>query len=189
MNPDYLNSVVTLIVGISAFVIFWLGKRSEKRNAAAIIVMDIRHAEKVVYTLLERGAIDRSMKRILHENNWARYKHLFASKFSYDDLESLNRFFDSCTEIEEARRRMIEVFYTTVSAKAELLQKSIFETNDLETQEGREKRAAIIHRFNKEDSFFDPDDPKSVVLWSLQVMGKPSNLPAFETLRKIAKIH
>ena len=83
--------------------------------------MDIRHAEQVVVSLLERGFIDReSLKPILHENNWVKYKHLFAADFSYDDFSAINRFFDSCVEIAEARKRMNEVFYSAITAKAAL---------------------------------------------------------------------
>ena len=99
MDAKYLDSLVTFIVGLVALATYWLTKRHEKQNAAAIIIMDIRHAEQVVVSIIERGSIDRNLKPILTENNWAKYKHLFASRFSYDDLASLNRFFDACVEI------------------------------------------------------------------------------------------
>src|SRR5690606_30326637 len=99
MPMEYLDSMVILIVGGVTILVFWLTKRSEKRNAATVIVMDIRHAEQVVQSLLEKGNIDKSLKRVLSENNWGRYKHLFATTFSPDDFAAFNRFFDACVEI------------------------------------------------------------------------------------------
>lgn len=188
MTPEYLNSFVTLVVGLLALLVYWLSKRHEKKSAAAIIVMDIRHAEQVVFALLEHGDVDRTMKKILNENNWAKYKHLFASDFSYDDLSAINRFFDSCVEIAEVRRRMHEVFHSVLIAKAVLLQDQILKIDDLEAPEGQEKRAKLIERFNQESYIFNAQDPKQTVYRSLQVMGKPSNSVAFQRLRRVAGI-
>ena len=74
MNPDIINSIVTFVVGLFAIGVYLATKHSEKRNAATIVVMDIRHAEQVVLSLLEKGAVDKSLKIILSENNWAKYK-------------------------------------------------------------------------------------------------------------------
>jgi hypothetical protein len=150
--------------------------------------MDIRHAEQVVLSIVERGSADRNLKIILHENNWAKYKHLFASRFSYDDLAALNRFFDSCVEIAEARKRMKESFFASINAKAALLQEKILTIEDLESPTGQATKNALINRFNTETYFFDPIDPKASIHQSLQLIGQPSSSPAFEKLKRIAKI-
>jgi hypothetical protein len=188
MHPEYINALVTLIVGLLALVVYWLTKRSERKSAAIIIVLDIRHAEQVIVSLVERQAVDKSLKPILHENNWAKYKHLFASSFSYDDIEKLNRFFDSCVEIAEARRRMQEVFFAAVNAKAVLLQEKILDITDLDTPAGQEARIKVIAKFNSEAYAFDPQAPKDTVILNLQLMGRPSNAIVFEKLKKIAGI-
>lgn len=188
MNPEYLNSFATVAVGLFAFAVYWLSKRNEERNAAAIIVMDIRHAEQVVLSLLERAAVDRSLKPILHENNWAKYKHLFATDFSYDDFAAPNRFFDSCVEIAEAKRRMNDVFYAAVNAKAALLQEQILAIVNVESPEGQEARTKLITRFDIEAHVFDPSDPKFIVMQNLNLMGRPSNSPAFAKLKDIARL-
>lgn len=187
MSPDYFNSIVTAVVGLIALLVYWLTKRHEKESAAAIIIMDIRHAEQIIVSLIDRGVIDRaSLKPILHENNWAKYKHLFASSFSYDDLSTFNRFFDSCVEIAEARKRMNEVFYAAVNAKGVLLQEKVLEIEDLQSEDGQRKRAALIEKFNAETCAFDPIEPKNIVLQQLNLMGRPSNSIAFAKLKKIA---
>ncbi len=186
MNPDYLNSVVTLVVGLFAFAVYQLGKRHERKAAATILMLDIRKAEQAVLFLLEKNVIDKNMKPVLHENNWAKYKHLFASDFTTDDLSVLNRFFDSCLEIAEARRRMNEVFYAAVLAKAELVQQKLFEIEGLETPAGQANRTQVIERFNKESFAFDPDDPKNTIRQHLAIMGRPSEAPVFAKLARLA---
>lgn len=187
MDPNYVNSIVTLIVGFAAVFVYWLTKRAEKRNAAIIIVMDIRHAEQVVFSILETGIIDKTLKNILSENNWAKYKHLFASDFSYDDFACFNRFFESCVEISDARIRMNEVFYANLNAKASIAQQKLFEL-DISDEKWQHKKQEIIEYINSETFVFDPNEPKSRVLQSLQLMGRLSNTIAFYKLKKIAKI-
>lgn len=186
MNPEYLNSIVTFIVGLVALVVYWLKKRSDKRNAATIVIMDIRHAEQVVLSILEKGVVDTFVKNILVENNWEKYKHLFAGNFSQDDFSAFNRFFGACLEISEARERMLEVFNAGLCAKAEISQRLLLETDFADTPEGKENRERIIKKICSETWNFDPDDPKTRIFKSLQLMGRLSNTVAFEKLKRIS---
>ncbi len=189
MSPDIINSIVTFVVGLVAFGVYWLTKRAEKRNAATIVVMDIRHAEQVVLSILEKGMVDKSLKNILSENNWGKYKHLFASKFSYDDFAAFNRFFEACVEIADARKRMGEVFYANLTAKASIAQQKILSIENLSTPEGQAKKQQIITEIDGETFAFEPQEPKNRIFQSLQLMGRLSNTVAFEKLKKIAGIH
>lgn len=188
MNPEYINSVVTLLVGGIALIVYWLTKRNEKRNAATIILMDVRHAEQVVLSILEKGAVDTFLKNIITENNWNKYKHLFASDFSQDDFSSFNRFFDSCIEMSEARKSMLAIFNGALIAKAEYVQHLLLDIDNPSSQQGKDTRQLIITKANQENFVFDPDDPKGRILRSLQLMGRLSNTVAFEKLRKVAGV-
>lgn len=188
MSPDIISSAATLIVGFFAIGVYQLTKRTEKQNAATIVVMDIRHAEQVVLSILEKGMVDKSLKNILSENNWGKYKHLFASEFSYDDFAAFNRFFDACVEIADARRRMGEVFYASLTAKASIAQQKIFSIENLSAPEGQDKKQQVITEINSEVFVFEPAEPKERILQSLQLMGRLSNTIAFEKLKKLAGI-
>lgn len=183
---EYLNTTVTFLVGLVALVVYRLSKRTEKRNAAVIILMDIRHAEQVASSIRETMQVDRHIKTILYENNWEKYKHLFASDFAYDDFVALNRFFDSCSEIAQARLRMQEVFYAAVKAKATIMQEKIFSSEDPEAPISPTKALKWIELINKDENFFDPEDPKRIVRKHLSLMGTPSTSLAFHQLRKTA---
>lgn len=188
MNPEIVNSIVTLLVGLIALVVYRMTKRAEKRNAATIVVMDIRHAEQVVISILEKGMVDRNLKNILFENNWAKYKHLFASFLSSDDFSAFNRFFDSCVEISDATNRMREVFYASLNAKASIAQTKVFAVENLFSPEGQVKKNQIIAEINTEDFVFDPKEPRDRIFRSLQLMGRLSNTVAYEKLKKLGGI-
>ncbi|PKD38009.1 hypothetical protein CWO84_22450 [Methylomonas sp. Kb3] len=188
MNPELINAAVTFAVGLIALIVYGLKKRAEKRNAATIVVMDIRHAEQVVISILEKQVVDRTLKDILLENNWAKYKHLFASDFSHDDFAAFNRFFVACTEIADARRRMLEVFYSNLNSKASVIQQKILEIDNLMSPEGQAKKQELIAAINAEDFVFEPNEPRTRILSSLQLMGRLSNTIAFEKLKKLGGI-
>ncbi len=188
MNPEYLNSIITLIVGSVAYVVYRLTKRAEKKNAAMIVLMDIRHAEQVVLSILEKGAVDTFVKNIIFENNWGKYKHLFAADFSQDDFSAFNRFFNACIEISEARRWMLEIFNANLRAKAETSQQMLLAIDQTDMSEYQENRQKVINKICAETWVFDPDDPKARIFRSLQLMGRLSNTIAFEKLKVIAGV-
>lgn len=188
MDLNIINSIVTFVVGLVALVVYGMTKRHEKKNAATIIVMDIRHAEQVVLSILEKGAIDISTKDVLLENNWSKYKHLFASDFSHDDFAVFNRFFNSCVEMSDARKRMREIFYSNLNEKARILQNKILNIKSPEDPEGQALRKKLIDEINIESYVFDPNEPKDRMLQNLRLMGRLSNTVAFEKLKRKAGI-
>lgn len=187
MSPEYLNSIVTLTVGFVALVVYKLAKIDEKRNAAIIIVMDIRHAEQVIRSILDKGAVDTFTKNIISENNWEKYKHLFATQFTQDDFEAFNRFFEACVEIAEARNRMHNIFTANLQAKAEILQQKILSI-DYNNPAWEKERAEIIEFGDKESYTFSPNEPKTRINKSMELMGTLTNTIAFEKLKKTGRM-
>lgn len=149
--------------------------------------MDVRHAEQVVSSLLEKNLVDRHIKPMFLENNWNTYKHLFASDFSQDDFEAFNRFFLACAEVSEARRVMNEIFYAGLQEKAACVQQMLLGIDSLNPEDFDDKRKSIISRVNSETFVFDPDEPKERVLRNLSFLGRISTTVAFHKLKKIAE--
>lgn len=187
MSLDITNSIL-IVIGCVALYVYRSAKRAEKRNAAIIVVMDILHAEQVVLSILENGMVDKTLKAILAENNWAKYKHLFASEFSHDDFTAFDRFFNAGVEIADARKHMGEVFYANLTAKATLVQQKIFAIENLTLPEGQKKKQQVINEINNENFIFDPQEPKVRIFQCLQMMGRLSNTTAFENLSRVAGI-
>lgn len=188
LTLENFKNLAAPIVGTVALIVYWLNKRTEKRNAATIVLMDIRHAEHVVQSILEKGTVDTFVKKIITENNWSKYKHLFASDFSQDDFLAFNRFFEACVDISESRTRMLEIFNSGIRAKAEKLQQMLLSIDKPESNEGKQKREELISNAHKESYVFEPDDPKLRIYRNLQLMGRLSNTIAFEKLKAISGI-
>ncbi|MCC4781656.1 hypothetical protein [Vibrio lentus] len=186
---EYLNSIVTLIVGLSAYYVYYASKKHAKESAANIIIMDIRHAEQIVQNILEKGFVDIWTREVLLENNWSKYKHLFVKDFGQDDFASFNRFFDSCVEMSDARMRIRDTFYISLNAKAEILQQKLADVEDPMSPAGVEKRNLILSQINQENLLFEPVEPRDRMMRNLQMMGKLSNTIAFEKLKVKAGIN
>ena len=184
MDIGLINSAVTLFVGCVALYVYWLNKKHEKASAATIIIMDIRHAENVVQSILEKNQIDISTNDVLSENNWSKYKHLFANNFSQDDFAAFNRFFESCVEMSDARMRLREVFYTSINAKAQLTQEKIHSIENLSSPEGQQKADIIFDEICNGHRLFEPNEPKDRMMRNLQMMGRLSNTSSFDKLKK-----
>ncbi|PTP88150.1 hypothetical protein CWO04_06970 [Vibrio splendidus] len=180
-----LNVVVTLIAGVTALVVYLLSKRHERKGAATILLMDIRNAESVVLSIKEKG-LDLWTKEILTDNNWNTLKHLFVSEFSNDEIVSFNRFFDSCSEMKDARTRMRDLFYTTLTSKAQIYQQKVYEIEGLNTDAGRIKQQELFHNINSDFGVFNADEPQKRFLKNLEIMGILSNSTGFTKLKKYA---
>ena len=185
-GPLIVGLIVGFIAPFIALYVYKETKRNEKKNAATIVVMDIRHAEQVVLSILEKNTVDMWTKEVLFENNWSKYKHLFVSDFSYDDFAMINQFFDSCMEMSHARRRLREIFSANLDEKARIFQQKILNVESPESASGQILKQQIIDKINRETKTFDPDEPKTRILQNLNVMRLLSGTVAFEKLRKLA---
>lgn len=183
---QYLNAFVTFVVGFVALVVYRMQKSAELSDASNIILMDIRHAEQAISHLLERQVIDKNIKPLLVDNNWAKYKHLFASRFSQDDFEAFNRFFFACAAVSDAHKRMSEVFYAGILAKAAYIQQQLMEVENPESEDGKLRREFIINRASKEEYLFDPNEPKTIVMSNLNALSRLSTTVAFHKLSRMA---
>ncbi|HAV1338086.1 hypothetical protein CGG78_23930 [Vibrio parahaemolyticus] len=180
-----LNAVVTLVAGITALVVYLLSKRHERKSAATILLMDIRNAESVVLSIKDKG-LDLWTKEILTDNNWNKLKHLFVGEFSNDEIAAFNRFFDSCSEMKDARSRMRDLFYTTLTSKAQVYQQKVYEIEDINSPQGMQKQQELFQNINRDYGSFDADEPKQRFMKNLELMGALSSTTGFIKLKKCA---
>ena len=102
----WIQSITTFIVGLFAFVLYVLGKRSTKRDAAKVIEIEINNAEKTLAeikkSLSESGGVNIGTKVCLPTRSWEKYKHMFVSDFSESDWNRLSEFYENCSYVDEA---------------------------------------------------------------------------------------
>lgn len=105
-------NMLLIIVGLSAFVIYFWQKRDKKRTAATLVKGQIDLIEERVRSLkndhqLGNIAVYHS-KIILQENLWVKYKHLLIKDLQKSDAAIIQKFFDSAEQIEHARSDIIQ---------------------------------------------------------------------------------
>lgn len=181
------SGVVTFVVGLFAFLVYWMQKRSEKRSAATVLIMDIRHTEQVISSALERNTFDIWMGNPVGLVNWDMTKHLFTSDFSSDEFAAFNKFFLAAGDISAAREDMRKIFMSGLEAKAAAVQSQLCAL-DCNAEDYVEKRQIIIDSSSKEFHMFDPDEPKARLVRSLQNMGRLTSNLGFVKLKKIAGV-
>jgi hypothetical protein len=95
------ESIVTFAVGAVAFSTYFLQKKDEKRKAAIIALSEIRQAESAISTLREKRGEIGDFTSVLPKSRWQENKHLFAAELDRDELDALNKFYQSCALVEE----------------------------------------------------------------------------------------
>jgi len=183
-----INTIASLVIstlGGSAFFSYLVTKRGIVRDAANILVMDIKRGEAVVRRIRELKNVEQTQNTILHVNNWMKYRHLFVSKLSYDEVVAFNSFFDGCIAIDEAKKRIDTVFVAGLVAKATIIQQKIFSIEDLPDDARQEKRNKYISEVDKERYLFTPSNPYETITRSIDLFDTLSNTPAFNKLKKI----
>jgi hypothetical protein len=148
--------------------------------------MDIIRAEEVVDRVKQSKVINKNQKTILNENNWTKYRHLFVSRLSNVEIVAINKFFDSCIAIDDAKIRLSAIFDAGLIAKARIVQEKIFSIENLFTPEGQIAKQKYINESNQETHIFSPDEPIGILVDQVQSMVPLTNTPAYEKLQRIA---
>ena len=124
---NFLNNsswIVTLLVGLSVFVLYKIQQRDKKHSIAVVILQEIRKAEERIDELKENGIkISSNMDLLLPNNSWIQYHHLFVNIFNSDELNLVNNFYEKCQAIDSF---LIEIcFSKQLEQKAVCVQQTL----------------------------------------------------------------
>ncbi len=98
-----VQPLVTIIVGSVAWLIYCVQKRDKKREAAAIILMEIRLAEKRIEEIKRSRKIDPNIfSPLLISTRWNEYNHLFVKNLDKDEMDTINNFYNDCITIDRS---------------------------------------------------------------------------------------
>lgn len=117
---DFLNSnlsVVTLAVGLFAIYLYLKGKKDYKRDAARLILQEIRYAEQQIRNS-GRGLRGYSLAaKLLPTNNWNNNIHIFTKDLKETEIDMVGEFYSKATYIdflitERSHQRLNQEFET-----------------------------------------------------------------------------
>lgn len=100
-NSNFFIAFVTVLVGSFAIYLYIKQKKDQKRDAANIIISEIRNAENTIAQIKNSGGISFST-RILPSSSWNEYSFLFVNQLDRDEMDTINNFYNQCTLLDKA---------------------------------------------------------------------------------------
>jgi len=185
------SGFLTLITGLIALLVYWLQNKSRVREAAIILMTEIRSAEKAIQDIKNGADIFNLNISILPVSGWNKYYHLFAQKLTRDQFESLDSFFKNCNAAEKELNR-IRVFFTDgcLQAKCENIQIKLLDLaekyKDSEIEYTKTKDG-ILEIFHKENYWFLPNKTKDDFQKYVINISQISSTPLWERLESLSK--
>lgn len=98
LNSTFLQTLVTFVVGLVAFVIYFLQKLDKKRTAALMLLLEIQQVEGAAQSAREyirQGDLESIDTRLLQSDTWDQNKHLFTKLFDKDEWDVVTRFYNT----------------------------------------------------------------------------------------------
>lgn len=84
-----LNPLITIIVGGIAIGLYLIQRRDAKRDAAKIIIQEIRRAEQIIADYKQTGQY-LFAKKIIATNSWSKNIHYFVGYLDNDELDKIS---------------------------------------------------------------------------------------------------
>ena len=162
ISKNWLN-ILLVVVGASAFFIYWVQERRKVSEAASLIVMQVEDLQKRIREIgsyISEGILNDTAfyeSQILFKTDyWNQYKHYFIRKLDSFSFNTFDEFYNCATEIFEQQELMKN------------LQKNFFfyTQQTLMQMEGN----AILHALNS--SIPNSDDVNNAVEGWLQLFQK-----------------
>lgn len=101
LNSNLLSTIVTLLVGSVAIFLYWKRKIDQKRDAAGLILQEIRYAETQIRTYRETPAGGYPLAiKLLPTNSWHQNIHLFVRELGETDTDLISKFYSKVNFID-----------------------------------------------------------------------------------------
>ena len=194
---NLFGGLATLLSVAAILLVYWFNKRSEKIDAARVLVMEIRNAEKTI-TDIKNTQVVSEASFILPINSWQKLQHFFIKNLDFDELALLNDFYNLCLLAQNEIDRMKSFLPISNEEKIKLTQRKLIElaekhnTNtknfDKNSDYLKEKNAILDDLFYVETSWFQPNISSARVMTYLQNIRFISTSSCGQKLKKFAKI-
>lgn len=154
--------LLLVIGGLSAFVLYFVKKKEEKKMAATLIVGQIDSIDKQISLLREEGGINDvkifKTKPILKENMWEKYRHLFVKELCGSEQELIQIYFEHVEQLEKTRVDIVNNIYAAWENKSTVEHQIVGEAMYQSIQNGNslEKLELFRQRFRSYELLFLP---------------------------------
>ena len=128
-----ITNIILGVTAISTFAIYIMNLRTEKRNAASVLISDMDRAQEIIQGIIKIQQYHHEQKVILLNRNWVTYRHLFVKKFGPTDLKDFDAYFDACLDIDSAKIILDSLYIQNTIAKIGILQSMANQTRTTDT--------------------------------------------------------
>jgi len=164
---NLIQTIVLFATGLIALIIYYINRYNEKKDAACIIINEIRLAEKTIQEIRNNKLVS-ELSVILPNDTWQSKKHLFLNKLDEDELNLINAFYYKCTYAEQYRKMIFNVNNEAICTKSNYLQEKLidimYETLDNDDKIYEKEKQKLIEMANKEDWLFFPNTPMTKIM-------------------------
>lgn len=105
LNTNFFNAATTLVVGFTAYFIYKKQKRDEKKDAATILLAEIKSATAILPGLVARFDDRRTIESgliLLPSESWSKYKYLFVNDLKAEEWQAVDKFYKNCLDYDKA---------------------------------------------------------------------------------------
>lgn len=186
VNSTFFIGLITILVGSIAWLLYLEQKKDKKRDAASIILMEIRYAERTLDEYRRYQPDYDGGTMLLPTSNWEEYNYLFVKDLDRDELDSINNFYNQCRRIDRAVSQMS--LAPQLEAKAASIHEVIVQiAKETSTEDEFVKgRETFLRKAEPDNYRFVPETPKKNIEKALQNIGSITTSTAGEKLKRVA---
>lgn len=186
LNSSLFNALITLIVGCTAFILYYKKINDNKQTIAKIIWLEVKATEERIDDI-KRNSLNNNTKPILRNNSWLENQHYIISEFDSDEIKILTDFYNTAENIESLRQQIINSHIETMNSKAAAVQ------NELMSMIKQDVDLNEIEKFSKNYNdighVFIPNEPVRLAKIELENIRYITGSTAGSKLKNISKIH
>lgn len=93
-KSNFFVGFATLLTAIVAITLYYWEQRKKRRDAAKIIIQEIRRAEDIINEYKEHKAY-KFTKKIIAVNSWAKNIHYFVRDLAQDELDKISSLYST----------------------------------------------------------------------------------------------
>ena len=94
LNANLPSTLATILAAFVAFLVYRKQKSDNKRDAAKIILQEIRRAEDIISDYKQNGGYQFA-KKIIATNSWSKNLHLFVGDLDNDELDRISNLYST----------------------------------------------------------------------------------------------
>lgn len=158
---------VTFAAGLIAFGVYKTQKSDSKKDAALILLSEIRNAEKSISQIKNTGELSEAVF-VMPESSWSKFQHFFVSDLDVDELVLINDFYNFSILIQKELNMLNNQLDLAQEEKIKLTQSKLLELAEKhagnKSEYEKQKNIILNKGYWLENAWFSPNAPKQKIL-------------------------